>query len=207
MKLTKPKLETTTNFNCVFKSTSKSDNSVATTNIKIEVFEPPKPTKSVCSLKSFTHSQDMSFSWAYDAVLFDKSGNKVKAITECPGDELELVCETPLKQNVELKGVKLMLKQSLTELKGSCELIKTHTSNAGTTWETKTVEKATAQISFIKVEKVFKAPPKLDIPLREFINYVPQDNMVMYQGSMTEPSCEENVTWLINLNANVITAE
>jgi len=63
------------------------------------------------------------------------------------------------------------------------------------------------KFSVILFEKEFKTPPNLDIPLREFIKYIPQDKMVMYYGSMTEPGCTENVTWLINLRPHVILPE
>jgi carbonic anhydrase len=95
----------------------------------------------------------------------------------------------------------MMAKAPTEVMSGKCTFTKTHDSLPGTVWNTKKVETASAIIEFKKIIKVFKEPPKLDIPLREFIDYVPQDNMVMYQGSMTEPSCEENVTWLINMNA------
>ena len=116
-------------------------------------------------------------------------------------------CEAALKPYVELRGVKLNFKKSLVEAKGKCDLVLSHVENAGTVWEIKSEKRISIDISLSKIERKFTEPPKLDIPLREFIDYVPQDNMVMYQGSMTEPGCEENVTWLVNLNANLITAE
>ena len=33
------------------------------------------------------------------------------------------------------------------------------------------------------------------------------DNMVYYYGSMTEPGCDEAVTWIINMDTIVITEE
>jgi len=89
----------------------------------------------------------------------------------------------------------------------TCTVTKTHTSNAGTPYQTKKMTKVTVTISVTKIVKNFKSTPKLDIPLKEFIDYEPQNNMVMYKGSMTEPSCEENVTWLINLHTHVIMPE
>lgn len=49
--------------------------------------------------------------------------------------------------------------------------------------------------------------PILDIPIKEFINFIEQDNLIYYYGSETIPPCSETVTWIINLNAHVITAE
>ena len=45
----------------------------------------------------------------------------------------------------------------------------------------------------------------LNIPLREFINFVPQEKMVYYRGSITEPPCSETVTWIVNMQPHVIT--
>ena len=39
---------------------------------------------------------------------------------------------------------------------------------------------------------------KIVIPVKEFIDYVPDDQMVYYLGSHTEPDCDENVTWIVN---------
>ena len=38
----------------------------------------------------------------------------------------------------------------------------------------------------------------VEIPLKEFILYVPQDKMVWYEGSKTTPECEETVSWIVN---------
>lgn len=47
----------------------------------------------------------------------------------------------------------------------------------------------------------------LNIPLREFINFVPQDKMIYYKGSETQPPCSETVTWIVNTTPHVITKE
>ena len=47
----------------------------------------------------------------------------------------------------------------------------------------------------------------LNVPLREFIAYVPQDKMAYYKGSETEPPCSETVTWIVNMTPHVITSE
>jgi carbonic anhydrase len=47
---------------------------------------------------------------------------------------------------------------------------------------------------------------KLKIPLKEFINYLP-DTYVYYRGSDTVPDCEASVTWMINTSPHVITQE
>lgn len=47
--------------------------------------------------------------------------------------------------------------------------------------------------------------PTIEIPLKEYIEYVPQDKMLFYQGSETVPDCGETVTWIINSHPHVIT--
>lgn len=47
--------------------------------------------------------------------------------------------------------------------------------------------------------------PLLEIPIREFVEFVPQDRMVFYHGSKTVPDCGETVSWIVNLHPNVIT--
>ena len=47
--------------------------------------------------------------------------------------------------------------------------------------------------------------PLIEIPLREFIEYVPQDKMMFYHGSETIPDCGETVTWIVNSHPHVIT--
>jgi hypothetical protein len=47
----------------------------------------------------------------------------------------------------------------------------------------------------------------VEIPLREFIEYVPQDRMVWYHGSKTVPECSETVSWIINMSPHVITKQ
>ena len=47
----------------------------------------------------------------------------------------------------------------------------------------------------------------LTIPLREFINYIPWNETIYYQGSETEPPCSETVTWIVNLQPHVISQE
>lgn len=46
---------------------------------------------------------------------------------------------------------------------------------------------------------------KIEIPIKEFIDYVEDDKMVFYLGSRTEPDCDENVTWIVNTKPHVIT--
>ena len=43
------------------------------------------------------------------------------------------------------------------------------------------------------------------MPLKEFINFLPQDKYVYYYGSETKPGCQESVTWIINMQPYVIT--
>lgn len=50
-----------------------------------------------------------------------------------------------------------------------------------------------------------KRAPILDIPLKEFINFLNTDKMIYYYGSETVPPCQETVTWIINLSPHVIT--
>jgi hypothetical protein len=45
----------------------------------------------------------------------------------------------------------------------------------------------------------------VEIPLKEFLNYIPQTDMTYYKGSYTEPDCEEHVSWYINTAPFVIT--
>ena len=53
--------------------------------------------------------------------------------------------------------------------------------------------------------KALLDPPPLDIPLKEFIEFIEQTEMVMYFGSLTEEPCSETVTWLVNQKPHVIT--
>jgi carbonic anhydrase len=57
------------------------------------------------------------------------------------------------------------------------------------------------------ISSCLQIPNPLDIPLREFINFVSQDDMAMYKGSLTEAGCPSTVTWLINLTPHVIKTE
>jgi hypothetical protein len=57
------------------------------------------------------------------------------------------------------------------------------------------------------ITSCLEIPNPLDIPLREFINYVSQDEMAMYKGSLTEADCPSTVTWLVNLTPHVIMSE
>ena len=38
----------------------------------------------------------------------------------------------------------------------------------------------------------------IDVPLKEFIDYLPDDKMLYYYGSQTEPDCRETITWIVN---------
>ena len=115
---------------------------------------------------------------------------------ECPGDKLLVTCnpvdvakggDAVLVINKRKKGVK----------KATCTITKKAANGVNE------VKKVTFDVKESH-KFTYRNPPNLDIPLREFINYVPQDNMVMYQGSITEPGCSENVTWLVNMKPHVI---
>ena len=45
----------------------------------------------------------------------------------------------------------------------------------------------------------------LEVPLREFIQYVPQNKMIFYKGSHTTPDCDPSVIWLVNTQPFEIT--
>ena len=47
----------------------------------------------------------------------------------------------------------------------------------------------------------------IDVPLKEFIDFMPQHKFAFYYGSETEPNCNEEVTWIVNLEPSVITEE
>lgn len=47
----------------------------------------------------------------------------------------------------------------------------------------------------------------IDVPLKEFINFMPQNKFAYYYGSETQPDCHESVTWLVNMEPSVITEE
>ena len=49
------------------------------------------------------------------------------------------------------------------------------------------------------------AGPEIDVPLTQFINFLPFDKYIYYYGSETQPDCNEDVTWIINTSPSVIT--
>ena len=50
-------------------------------------------------------------------------------------------------------------------------------------------------------------PGIIDVPLKEFINFLPQDKYVYYYGSETKPGCQESVTWIVNMQPYVVTED
>ena len=49
--------------------------------------------------------------------------------------------------------------------------------------------------------------PLMEIPVRQFIEYLSQDEMVFYHGSLSVPACDETVSWFVNMTQHVITTE
>lgn len=45
----------------------------------------------------------------------------------------------------------------------------------------------------------------IEVPLKQFLDYIPQTDLIMYYGSKTTPSCQETVTWIVNTKPHVIT--
>jgi carbonic anhydrase len=69
---------------------------------------------------------------------------------------------------------------------------------------------ATAKTCFIDA---FKAPgvvsgkiSQLELPLKEFLEYMPME-FYFYYGSETKPSCEETVSWIVMAHPMEITPE
>lgn len=50
-----------------------------------------------------------------------------------------------------------------------------------------------------------ETPSIIEVPIKEFIEYMPMDNFAYYYGSETTPDCHESVTWIVNLEPTVIT--
>jgi len=61
--------------------------------------------------------------------------------------------------------------------------------------------------SFKALTDAGRKPDVIEIPLREFIEFVPQEEVFYYYGSHTQPNCQETVAWFVNTHAHVITPE
>ena len=50
-------------------------------------------------------------------------------------------------------------------------------------------------------------PGIISIPLKEFVHFIDHSQVVSYEGTDTTPSCDDQVTWLLNMTPFVITEE
>jgi hypothetical protein len=77
------------------------------TEVKISVFEEPKTTVSQCKLdtKSIENEIfDIEHPVVYEDFVYSLDGEKVLNYrAECPGDELKIECEGPIKPLISLK--------------------------------------------------------------------------------------------------------
>lgn len=60
---------------------------------------------------------------------------------------------------------------------------------------------------FGKIDENSSTDNIIDVPLKEFIDFLPQDKFAYYYGSETQPDCHEPVTWIVNLEPSVITEQ